>query len=132
MVGRTVSQHLKGFKTIYSVKSVGMMSGYSIRSDLKASRVGADTVLAGRMFHSLLSSGKYEFASTWSVNHTWNSRCWRLVRASLLCIKLPALMSTRLLQILYISSRLCLRRCPRDSQLRSESIFVAHPGVFVE
>ena len=45
------------FKTIYSVKSVGMVSGYSTRSDLKAPRVGADTVLAGRMFHSCIFLG---------------------------------------------------------------------------
>jgi len=41
-----------------------MVSGYSTRSDLKASRVDADTVLAGRMFHSSIILGKYEFAST--------------------------------------------------------------------
>ena len=28
------------------------VSGYSTKSDLKASKVGADTVLAGRRFHS--------------------------------------------------------------------------------
>ena len=109
------------------------MSSNSTRSALNASRVGADTVLAGRTFHHRIVLWKNEFASTWSVNFSWNSRCWPLVRASLLYIKLPALMPTRLLQILYIlDSRRCLRRCSRDSLYRSESIFVMHPGVFIE
>ena len=72
------------FKTIYSVKSVEKVSGYSTMSDLKASRVGTDTVLAGRTFHSLslIVIGTYEFGSTWSVNLSWNSQCWPLVQAS--------------------------------------------------
>ena len=35
-------------------------------------------------------------------------------------------------QLLQIDSRMYLRRCLRDSQLRSESMFVTYPGVFVE
>ena len=113
---------------MYSVKSVGLVS-----SRRHPGQVQILFWLGGRSILAL-SWGKYEFAcSTWSVNLSWNSRCWPLVLASLLSIKLPALMSTRLLRILYIMySRLCLRRCSRDSQLRSENIFVTHPGVFVE
>jgi len=79
-LGVVVAHSVSKFKTIYSVKSVEKVSGYSTMSDLKASSVGADTVLAGRMFHSLslIVIGTYEFGSTWSVYLSWNSWCWPL------------------------------------------------------
>ena len=97
------------------------VSGYCTRSDLKASKVGADTVLAGRRFHSRTVRGK-EFDSIWSLIRFWNSLCCPLVRASPLWRNLSALMPTRLLRILYfMESRLCFRRCTRGSQFRSSS-----------
>ena len=120
-------------KTMYSVMSGEEVSGYSARSDLKPSRVAADAALAGRRFQSLTVLGKKEFASIWSFIRSWNSLCCPLVRESALWRNLSALMSTRLLRILYIiASLLCFRRCSRDSQLRSFNILETHPGVFVE
>ena len=43
---------------MYSVKYVRVVSGYSTRSDLKAARLGADSFLAGRTFHSRIVFGK--------------------------------------------------------------------------
>ena len=63
--------------SIYLMKKV---SGYSTRSDLKASKVGADTVLAGRTFHSRTVLGKKEFDSIWSLIRSWNSLSCPLVR----------------------------------------------------
>ena len=98
------------------------VSGYSTSSDLKASKVGADTVLAGRRFHSRTVRGKKEFNSILSSIRSWNSLCCPLVRALPLWRNLSALMSTRLLRILYfMESRLCFRRCTRGSQFRSSS-----------
>ena len=69
------------------------VSGYSTRSDLKASKVGADTVLAGRRFHSRTVLWK-EFDSIWSLIRSWNCLCCPRVRASPLWRNLAALTST--------------------------------------
>ena len=60
------------------------VSGYSTwaLSDLKASKVGANTVLAGRRFHSRTVPGKKEFDSIWSLIRSWNDLCCPLVSAS--------------------------------------------------
>ena len=94
------------------------VSGYSTR---KASKVGADTVLAGRRVHSLTVLGK-EFDSIWSLIRSWKSLCCPLVRASPLWRNLSALMSTRLLYIM--ESRLCFRRCTRGIPVQ----FFKHVG----
>ena len=47
------------------------VSGYFTRSDPKASKVGADTVLAGRRFHSRTVLGKKEFDIIWSLIRSW-------------------------------------------------------------
>ena len=49
------------------------VSGYSTKSDLKASKVGADTVLAGRRVHSRTVLEKKEFDSIWPLIRSWNS-----------------------------------------------------------
>ena len=67
-----------------------------LHQNLKASKVGAYTVLAGRIFHFRTVLEKKEFDSICSLIRSWNSLCCPLVRASPLWRNLSALMSTRL------------------------------------
>ena len=62
------------------------VSGYSTKSHLKASKVGADTVLAGRRFHSRTVLGKKEFDSIWSLIRSWNSLCCPAALEELVCV----------------------------------------------
>ena len=58
-----VAHIVSNFKTIYSVKFVRKVSGYSTKSDVKASRVCADAVLAGGMFHSCIVLGRRNYGT---------------------------------------------------------------------
>ena len=105
------------------------VSGYSTKSDLKASKVGADTVLAGRTFHSRTVLGKKEFDSIWSLIRSWNSLCCPLVRASPLwrnfvCVDVADLVHHGELAVF---STLC-----KGSQFTYLSMLEIHPGVLVE
>ena len=109
------------------------VSGYSNRSDLKASKVGADTVLSGRRFHCRTILGKKEFDSIWSLIRSWNSLCCPLVRASPLwrnfvCVDVYKIVA----DLVHHGEPAVFSTLFKGIPVQFLSMLEIHPGVFVE
>ena len=104
------------------------VSGYSNKSDLKTSKVGADTVLAGRTFHSRTVLGKKEFDSIWSLIRSWNSLCCPAALEELVCVEVYTIVA----DLVHHGEPVVFSTLCKGSQFSYLSMLEIHPGVLVE